>query len=173
MSFPYLSNAILTQKVNPSYSDRLWSETRQNPQYNMCVQRDRYDMTGREACADSLDTKFEGCHSSTDRLTVENDLRPSYSSYVYLSPSVGVTGRLYDNEATMAQAATLNDIQRNRNPSFASNLSGQISGYGNQLIDYATMANAQRNGQRMYLGYANDGYAMSAGNYAVLGELAQ
>lgn len=68
------------------YSDRF-----QNSDAIICPVWNQMDSAGRPVCADSFYTKYQGCSSATDRIDVENHLRPQYMEYVTLD-AAGIDG---------------------------------------------------------------------------------
>lgn len=94
MSVPFISNSILTSKVDQGCKERLRSHRDQDPDEMMCPVWNRYDNAGRPAGEYSFYTKRAGCNSALDRLNVENQQRPRYTNYV-LTSAAGIAG--YDN----------------------------------------------------------------------------
>lgn len=82
-----LNSSILTCKVDTANAARLDTDRFLNPSEMVCPVWSGYDSTGRKVCPDSYLTKKAGCHSASDRVIVENDLRPKYSQYVTLDAS--------------------------------------------------------------------------------------
>ncbi len=57
----------------------------------VCPTWNGVDTAGRPASLDSFYTKSAGCNSASDRVNVENDLRPQYIEYVNLD-AAGIRG---------------------------------------------------------------------------------
>ena len=95
-----LESAIRTCKVFTDYADKVQSDRFLNPNNMVCPMWNGVDTAGRQVCANSYYTKRAGCNSAEDRVTVENDLRPSYYEYITLSAN-GTKGNIY---GTMSKA---------------------------------------------------------------------
>ena len=103
MTIPSLSKQIATvSKVNTAAAAQLFSDRRQNPEEMTCPLWNGMDITGRQVCADSFVTKMEGCSTAEDRVMVENNLRPHYSSYVTLDASGIIGDGAYDRDNIIA-----------------------------------------------------------------------
>lgn len=79
-----LEGSINTCKVNTGWANKLESDRFLNSQLMICPPWGGTDLVGRRVCPDSFWTKSPGCNSALDRVSVENFLRPEYSSYVTL-----------------------------------------------------------------------------------------
>lgn len=79
-----LEKAIKTYKVIPEEAPRNQSDRFLNAQRSTCFNWTGEDSTGRSVCANSFMQKTAGCSLSSDRVDVENDLRPRYYNYVNL-----------------------------------------------------------------------------------------
>ena len=86
-----LTSSLATNKVITGDDSRIQTNRIQNPNAMMCPVWSGTDLAGRQVCADSFNTKKEGCNSALDRIKVENLLRPSYSNFITIS-AVGITG---------------------------------------------------------------------------------
>lgn len=91
-----LENSIKTCKVDDAWANRVQSDRFLNPCNMVCPVWNGLDTAGRPVCVDSYVTKTEGCNNATDRVVVENHLRPNYIEYVNLS-SLGYEGNLYSD----------------------------------------------------------------------------
>tara|TARA_Y100000385_G_C13059278_1_gene623510 strand:- start:1012 stop:1527 length:516 start_codon:yes stop_codon:yes gene_type:complete len=89
-----LDSSIRTCKVETGEASRIQSDRFQNHNLMVCPPWTGYDLTGRSVCADSFYTKSPGCNSATDRVNVENFLRPQYAPYITLNMS-GLDGDIY------------------------------------------------------------------------------
>ena len=90
-----LNKSVRTCKVNVGWAPRIQSDRFENSDAMMCPVWNGRDLAGRAVCADSFYTKREGCNSSSDRITVENSLRPQYMEYVTLD-AAGIDGDMYE-----------------------------------------------------------------------------
>lgn len=86
-----LNKSVRTCKVNTGWAERMYSDRFQNSDIIVCPVWNQVDNAGRAVCRDSFYTKYQGCNSANDRITVENDLRPQYMEYVTLDAS-GIEG---------------------------------------------------------------------------------
>ena len=111
-----LDASIRTCKVDTGEASRIQSDRFQNPNEMVCVPWAGYNLKGQAVCADSFYTKAAGCNSATDRVDVENFLRPQYADLITLNMS-GLDGNIYDksnvNSYVDAKGAQLYDQSRN------------------------------------------------------------
>lgn len=127
MSELSLQKSIRTCKVDTGNSARLDSERWLNVDNLLCPVWTGRDLSGRQVCADSFFTKREGCNSATDRITVENDLRPKYFDYIALN-AAGVTGNIYGGVSSaamsnhVAQTRSINNVSGNFGQQFDSDI---------------------------------------------------
>lgn len=164
MALTFINNSVHGTRVNTSYADRFYSAERQDENYMQCVQRDAYDMTGRQACVDSLSTKREGCNSATDRIEVENFLRPFYSGYVGLDVYTGVKSDLSGPlPGAVSYGQMVNQQMASRTPSYDSVLQGKISPQNNIMADFARASQQTRLVNMNNLSYGDQQYASLAG----------
>lgn len=164
MSLTFINNSVFGTRVNVGYADKFFSTERQDHNYMQCVQRDAYDMTGRQSCADSLNTKREGCNTATDRITVENAQRPYYSSYIGLNVYTGVKSDLYaplPGAVSYGQVAEAQVSQRT--PSYGGVLQGKVIPQTNIMADFANASQQTRIVQMNNLSYGDQGYRTLAG----------
>jgi len=91
MSTISLEKAIRTCKVDTAWAPRLESDRFLNPNTMVCPAWNGVDTAGRPVSSNSFNTKNAGCNSASDRVLVENDLRPQYIEYVTLDAS-GIRG---------------------------------------------------------------------------------
>ena len=89
-----LNGSLRTCKVSTGWASRLQSDRFENPNLMVCPTWNGTDGAGRPVAPDSFMTKRAGCNSPEDRVTVENALRPEYSSYITLN-TAGITAPLY------------------------------------------------------------------------------
>lgn len=86
-----LEGSIRTCNVSSGWANRLQSDRFLNPNLMVCPPWQGVDTSGRSICPDSFYTKTPGCNSASDRVVVENGLRPQYIEYVNLNAS-GIRG---------------------------------------------------------------------------------
>lgn len=89
---------IRTCKVDTAWGDKMYTDRFMNPNNMICPIWSGLDTAGRPSCANSFYTKIGGCHSSSDRINVENDQRPKYFNYITLDAS-GLQGP-WDQDAS-------------------------------------------------------------------------
>ncbi len=108
-----LQGSIRTCKVDPSWASRLESDRFLNPDNMMCPMWQDRDTTGRPVCAGSFYSKQAGCNSASDRVLVENELRPQYMEYINLN-AAGITGdpKVIANIGTSCHRDTIKDIYK-------------------------------------------------------------
>ncbi|MDC3333028.1 hypothetical protein OAV62_02190 [bacterium] len=86
-----LEGSIRTCKIDSGWADKLYSDRFLNPSNMLCPPWNGVDTSGRPVCSDSFQTKTPGCNSASDRVIVENALRPQYIEYVTLDAE-GIKG---------------------------------------------------------------------------------
>lgn len=79
MSNISLLGPLKTCKVNTDWSPRIQSDRFENTNSLLCPTWTRKDLVGRNVHTDTFRTEIEGCNIPTDRIDVENDLRPKYA----------------------------------------------------------------------------------------------
>jgi hypothetical protein len=87
-----IRNSVNIDKTNVGSAERIRGNRIQNPDEMTCPMWNGMDLAGRPACANSFDTKMEGCNSPQDRILVENDLRPAYSVFIPILDAAGIKG---------------------------------------------------------------------------------
>lgn len=86
-----LEGSIRTCKVDTAWANKLESDRFLNPNLMLCPPWNQVDTAGRPAHQYSFNTKTPGCNSATDRVNIENNLRPQYIEYVNLD-AAGIRG---------------------------------------------------------------------------------
>lgn len=109
-----LDSSIRTCKVETGEASRILSDRFLNPNNMVCIPWNGYNSKGQKVCYDSYYTKTPGCNSATDRVDVENHLRPQYSDYINLNVA-GVQGNIYGNESAWADSGSANKWLNSRN----------------------------------------------------------
>ena len=161
-----LTASVKTCQVNTGEANRIQSDRFQNPNQMVCVAWDGTDLTGRAVCPDSWWTKTPGCDSALDRVSVENDLRPDYSSYVTLNAS-GIDGDVYGNVSEAVQSNNRqkwlqdrNRITGNYGLNFSADLTsnsrcGTLYSYEKGMREVAELQRKQGSLQNGYNAYSN------------------
>lgn len=165
MSNLSLNASIRTCKVETGQANRIESDRFLNPNNMVCIPWNGINSKGQSVCPDSKWTKTAGCNSASDRVTVENHLRPDYATYINLN-TAGIQGDIYGppgNPSAWAKAGAANSWLDNRN-----NITGN---FGKQFASnvYPTCGiNAYKNGMsqeaqaRRAAGAASNGYWANA-----------
>jgi len=94
MSSLSLDASIRTCKVETGEADRIQSDRFLNPNNMVCIPWNGMNSKGQSVCPDSFYTKRAGCNSASDRVVVENHLRPDYATYINLN-TAGIQGNIY------------------------------------------------------------------------------
>lgn len=115
MSSFSLQKATRSCKVNTDQSERIQSERILNPNHMVCMQWNGTDNLGRQIHPDSWNTKSAGCNYASERVNIENELRPHYFEYTTLDSS-GL-GLEYPNYNTAKASEQTRRVESN-NPSF-------------------------------------------------------
>ncbi len=89
-----LQGSIRTCKVDTGWASKMESDRFLNPNVMQCPVWNSRDTAGRRVAFDTFYTKREGCNSASDRIVVENHLRPQYAEYVNLNAN-GIQGSFY------------------------------------------------------------------------------
>jgi hypothetical protein len=103
MSNVSLAKSIRTCKVYTGAAEQSQSDRFLNSANMVCIPWGNTNSKGQSVCADSFMTKTPGCNSAEDRVSVENDQRPQYSSYVTLNMP-GVRGNIYANQNALQKS---------------------------------------------------------------------
>ena len=114
MSSLSLTKSITTCKVDTAQTDRIQSDRFLNPKSLVCPTWNGLDNLGRHVNIDSFYTKSAGCNLATDRVDVENFLRPKYFEYVSLDAS-GVNADIYGPNPSFAVLKTQQASMYDRN----------------------------------------------------------
>lgn len=73
-----LQGSLKTCKADTAWAERLQSNRFEDPDNMVCIPWSGRDSVGRPASEYSFYTKAPGCNTPSDRVTVENTLRPQY-----------------------------------------------------------------------------------------------
>jgi len=100
----------------------------------LCPVWDGLNNKGQAVCPDSFFTKSRGCNSAEDRVVVENDLRPDYTSYVTLS-AAGIQGHIYDNVSAHQESISRHKMlqQRTNSGMYGTGQFGIQTGFGQNI----------------------------------------
>jgi len=145
-----LLSSVQTCKVNTAYANKLESDRYQNPNSLLCPVWNGHDSYGRSVCYDSYYTKTSGCSSASDRVVVENYLRPQYADYIALnadgylnSAALGEPVPANSKESFQKQTTLLN-LQESKNTAMQGGSVGlQMS---NNVRPYTTGQDCGMNG---------------------------
>ncbi len=100
-----LQKSIRTCRVDSSWANKAHSERFLNSCDLACPAWNGLDAYGRTVCQDSFkleSTQNPGCITPMDRISIENEHRPQYSTYTSLN-MYGVTGDLYSSPPGVAK----------------------------------------------------------------------
>jgi len=149
-----LNGSLRTCKVNTGYANKLESERFENSDLMVCPVWNGHDLAGRPVCADSYPTKLAGCNVASDRVVVENNLRPSYAEYIQLDLDQGLQGPSYgSNDARVSASRQAKKMQEN--------FPLQTGSFGGAGPNMSTIGEASCN-----RGYENNGMAKERYNMA-------
>ena len=114
-----LQGSLQTCKVNTGYANKLQSDRTENPSNLLCPIWNGLDAYGRAACFDSYNTKSAGCSSASDRVVVENYLRPTYVEYIPLDAqgylNTAALGMPVSMKENFQKQGTLKSLQESHN----------------------------------------------------------
>jgi len=102
-----LMKSIATCRVDTGNSSRVQSDRFLNSNNLVCPNWNGTDTVGRNVCKDSWNTKSAGCNLSSERVDVENNLRPQYFEYINLNSS-GVNADFYGKHTPSSVTETAN-----------------------------------------------------------------
>jgi hypothetical protein len=170
MSSLSLNASIRTCKVETGEASRMESDRFLNPMLNVCIPWGQMNNKGQYVSADSFFTKTRGCNSAMDRVSVENNLRPDYATYINLDIS-GLNGHMYENNPTAwTKSGEANEYTRSRDnigPSYGNqfNSSNQKT-CGFNAYENAMAQTSQSNRQASFQNnaYQQNQYQQHAGN---------
>lgn len=77
-----ITKALRVPKVSAEYAANADSERFQDPRFNVCPVWNGQDNLGRGVSYYSYDTLTAGCHDASQRIDIENALRPDYHPYL-------------------------------------------------------------------------------------------
>ena len=119
-----LEKSINVAKVDTTRAQQLQSDRFLNSSKALCYNWTGLDITGREVNDFSFMHKAAGCNLPSDRVVVENDLRPKYYNYVNLS-SYGLQNPNNDSPADIIP----------RSGDFGLGLQANVKGFGKDKIE--------------------------------------
>ena len=120
-----LQASVRTCKMDTGYAANIESDRFLNPNQVVCPVWNGRDLAGRQVCADSFFTKRAGCNSASDRVDVENFLRPSYTEYITLD-AAGFRANQFDT----SNMYTAQSMDRTKDLANLQNVTGN---YGKQF----------------------------------------
>ena len=164
MSAISLSKSVRTCTIETGEAPRLASDRFLNYHNMLCPIWDGVNLKGQEVCPDSFVTKSRGCNSATDRVVVENDLRPDYISYITLNAG-GIDGNIYDNvdehQQSMCRSQMLKGLDNNL-PNYGKQFGASrrytgcgVDAYSNGMAQVAQTMRGQNAMQNGYRGHQN------------------
>ncbi len=118
-----IEKSINVAKVDTARAQQLQSDRFLNSSKALCYNWTGLDTTGREVNDFSFMHKAAGCNLPSDRVVIENDLRPKYYNYVNLS-SYGLQTPNTDHS-----------IPNGRSGDFGLGLQANVKGFGKDKID--------------------------------------
>lgn len=167
MSALSLNASVRTCDVNTAWANRIQSDRFLNPHNMVCVPWNGMNSKGQAVCPDSFWTKTAGCNSATDRVVVENDLRPSYSEYITLNPSQGIGGHISTFQEESQQRTAMGEELQNTKPRFGVQFPAKVRYTGCTMNAYengmSRLAKGRRGNQAAGQGMINQQYRRSAG----------
>ena len=89
-----VQGSLKTCKADTAWAQRLQSNRFQDPENMVCIPWGGRDNVGRPVNEDSFYTKTPGCNTPSDRVSVENQLRPQYMEHV-TTDAYGFRANLY------------------------------------------------------------------------------
>lgn len=95
-----LRGSINSCKVDTAWANRYQSDRFENPDLMVCPSWSGRDLVGRPASQDSFYTKSAGCNTPSDRVYIENALRPQYMESTTVD-SYGFRANLFQPPATL------------------------------------------------------------------------
>jgi len=152
-----LLGSITTCRVDQAEASRVASARFQDPSLMICPTWNGFNLTGQQVCPDSFTTKTAGCHSSMDRVSVENSLRPQYAEYINLDSQGYTSNQMYANNMNVAntrnQQESVDQIQSTQ-PNFGLHVGANTSvGCSSQYPQAMTqLGHANRNNQQLQHG---------------------
>ena len=145
-----LEASIRTCKVDQGWASRVESDRFLNPNLMVCPTWNGVDQYGRFVQPDSFYTKNGGCNSASDRVLVENALRPMYAEYVTLDAK-GLEGAWSGQSNYQGMYGSMDSQTQSNAISNLARITGHIpTGYGaniqsncNYTADTQAAANMQ------------------------------
>lgn len=165
MSAISLDASIRTCKVETGEAGRIQSDRFLNPNNMVCIPWNGLNSKGQSVCPDSFYTKRPGCNSASDRVVVENHLRPDYATYINLN-TAGIQGNIYGppgNTAAWDKSGSANqwlDSRNNVTGNFGSQFGSNV--YPTCGINAYKNAMSQESQSRRGRGAASNNYWANA-----------
>jgi hypothetical protein len=168
MSLLSLQSTIRGCKLQAGEAARIESDRFLNPENMVCPMWTGFNLKGQSVCSDSFNTKSAGCNSASERVVVENDLRPNYSAYINLNVD-GIQGDMY-NQAAHNEAGVANAYADSRNlitgsfgNQWASNVQGScgMNAYEKSMAEVSAL---QRKESYTQNSYQQNNYQKHSGN---------
>ena len=164
-----LQSSVRTCKVSTGDSTRLQSDRFLNPSNMVCIPWDGKNNKGQVVHTDTFNNKTPGCSNPKDIVSVENDQRPKYASYITLNMN-GVNGNLYEQSGS-GTVSNSNKRLNSRTGNFGKQLSSNVEYRGctvgkdgSTSYDKA-MATLNRNQSYASNGYASEHYRRASGGF--------
>jgi hypothetical protein len=110
-----INKSVRTCRVDQGHASRMQSDRFLNSEKMVCVPWNGTDSTGRYVSRNSWWTKTPGCNSSSDRVLVENELRPQYAEYINLNAGAGINGGIYGNDTAKVETKEAACFEQSRN----------------------------------------------------------
>jgi hypothetical protein len=129
MSSISLLGSIQTCKVDAGWANKIQSARFEDPSLMICPPPTGYDIQGRKVCKYSFNDNIPGCKPPSERVDIENDLRPKYMEYVTLNAQGFDSSSMYKNNMDFANSEQrtqmLQRIDQN-NPHFGNDFGANI-----------------------------------------------
>jgi hypothetical protein len=124
-----LLGSIQTCKVDTGWANKIQSARFQDPALMICPPPTGYNHKGQKVCKFSFNDNIEGCKDPSERVVIENDLRPKYMEYITLNAQGFDSNTMYANNMdwvnSVARTNALNKIDTN-NPHFGVQFSANV-----------------------------------------------
>ena len=112
MSNLSIASSMNGYKVRSGFASAAASQRVLDSNAMLCTAWSGTDVTGRYVPPDSYNTKAPGCNSASDRLVVENGMRPNYTAYISpLSRPAAANRNFTQYDANVAASLSLGPMQ--------------------------------------------------------------
>ena len=163
-----LLGSIQTCKVDAGWANKIQSARFQDPALMICPPPTGFNHKGQKVCKFSFNDIIEGCKDPSERVVIENDLRPKYMEYITLNAQGFDSNSMYttnmDWTNSVNRSKNLNNIEENT-PHFGQQFGANVYPRCGEQYPQAMAQQGynQRMSQNMSEGYRSNDFRRMSG----------